>query len=178
MSAHEVHNTLSIPCHSILVAGLTLVPGATARYIYLGLASALLVYHAALSQTPAAKINALTSAIASANQLFTRAPSTSARDQVMSMDQQLLLRIAEKLKSQLQCRLLEIEGHGWKEYLRDVRGLLQSIDKCTNDVKSIQTKVQLLIEQDTQRKLDDEIQKSREILAAIHSGPRRAMRTW
>ncbi|KAJ7194059.1 hypothetical protein GGX14DRAFT_405022 [Mycena pura] len=181
MSNDKAHDTLSILCHSILVTGLALVPGDTARYIYLGLASALLVYHVARSQAPATKLNALTAAIAYANQLLTRAPSTSARDQVMSMDQQLLLRIiinssalrAEKLKSHLQCQLLEIEGHGWKEYLRDVRGLLQSIDKCTNDVKTIQTKIQLLIEQDTQRKLDDEIQKSREMLAAIHSGPRR-----
>ncbi|KAJ7194055.1 hypothetical protein GGX14DRAFT_587118 [Mycena pura] len=173
MSDHKVHNTLSILCHSILVAGLGSAPGATGRYIYLGLVSALLVYHVAQSQTPVAKINVLTAAIASANQLVRRAPSTTARDQVMSMDQQLLLRIAEKSKSQLQCQLLEIEGHAWKEYLRDVRSLLQSIDECTKDVKRIQSKLQLMIEQDTQRKLDDDIQKSREMLAAIHFGPRR-----
>ncbi|KAJ7194053.1 hypothetical protein GGX14DRAFT_405014 [Mycena pura] len=174
MSDHRVHNTLSILCHSILVAGLALVPEDTDRYIYLGLASALLVYHVALSQTPAAKINILTGAIASANQLLTLAPSTSARDQVMSMDQELLLRIAEKSKSQLQCQLLEIEGHGWKEYLCDVRSLLQSIDECTKNVKRIQSKLQLMNEQDTQRKLEDDIQKSREMLTAIHFGPRRS----
>ncbi|KAJ7194066.1 hypothetical protein GGX14DRAFT_576723 [Mycena pura] len=178
MPDHKVHDTLSILCHSTLVAGLALVPGDTARYIYLGLASAPLVYRVVRSQTPVAKINVLTAAIASANQLLTRAPSTSARDQVMSMDQQLLpsaLR-AEKLKSQLQCRLLEIEGQGWKEYLRDVRGLLQSISKCTKDVKSIQIKIKLSIEWDTQRKLDEQIQKSREMLAAIHSGHRVCLR--
>ncbi|KAJ7194052.1 hypothetical protein GGX14DRAFT_587110 [Mycena pura] len=164
---------------SLLVAALALVPGNTARYICLTLISGLLAYHAARGQTPAAKINALTAAIVSANEFLTRAPSTSVRDQVMSMSEQLRLRInlrAEKMKSQLQCRLLEIEGQGWKEYLRDVRGLLQSINKCTKDVKSIQIEIQLSIEQDTQRKLDDEIQKSREMLAAIHSCHRVCLR--
>ncbi|KAJ7202528.1 hypothetical protein GGX14DRAFT_570634 [Mycena pura] len=93
------------------------------------------------------------------------------------MHQELRLCMAEKMESQLKCQLIETESRGWKEYLRDVRGLLQSIDKCTKDVKSIQTKIQLLIEQDTQRKLDDEIQKTREMLAAIHSG-HRAMDAW
>ncbi|KAJ7202520.1 hypothetical protein GGX14DRAFT_399299 [Mycena pura] len=158
---------------SILVAGLALVPGNTARYIYLGLILALLGYHAARRQTPAAKMNALTAAIASANELLMRAPSTSASDRVSSMRQELLLRLAEKFKSQLQCRLLEIESHGWKEYVRDVRGLLKGIYKCMKDIKSIQTNIQLSIEQDTRRKLDDEIQKCRAMLAAIHAGPRR-----
>ncbi|KAJ7194047.1 hypothetical protein GGX14DRAFT_587096 [Mycena pura] len=164
---------------SLLVAGLALVPGNTARYICLTLIFGLLAYHATQGQTPAANINALTAAIASANQLLARALSTSARDQVLSMDEQLRLRInlrAEKMKSQFQCRLLEIEGQGWKEYLRDVRGLLQSISKCTKDVKSIQIKIKLSIEWDTQRKLDEQIQKSREMLAAIHSGHRVCLR--
>ncbi|KAJ7194030.1 hypothetical protein GGX14DRAFT_404986 [Mycena pura] len=73
----------------------------------------------------------------------------------------------------LQCQLLEVEGHGWKEYLRDVKGLLKDIGKCTKDVKCIQTKLQLSIEEDIQRKLlDDEIQRSREVLAVIRFGPR------
>ncbi|KAJ7189717.1 CHAT domain-containing protein [Mycena pura] len=79
-------------------------------------------------------------------------------------------RFGSGFESQLQCQLIEIESHGWKEYVRDVRGLLQSINKCTKDVKSVQTKIQLSIEWDTQRKLDAEIQKSREMLAAIHAG--------
>ncbi|KAJ7194028.1 hypothetical protein GGX14DRAFT_404983 [Mycena pura] len=145
----------------LLVTVLALVPGNTAHYIYLGLASASLAYHERL----------------------TRAPSTSVRDHVLLMDQEHLLRTAEKTESQLQCRLLEIESHGWKEYLRDVKGLLKDIGKCTKDVKRIQTKLQLSIEEDIQRKLDDEIQKSRdsEVLAAIHFGPRglnKATRTW
>ncbi|KAJ7202524.1 hypothetical protein GGX14DRAFT_570630 [Mycena pura] len=164
-------NTLSIQS-SILVAGLALVPGNIARYICLGFLLALLVYHAARRQTPAAKINALTAAIASANELLTRAPSSSASD-LSSMHQELLLRLAEKFKSQIQCRLLEIESNGWKEYFRDVRALLKGIDKCIKDIKRIQTNIQLSIEQDTQRKLDDEIQKCRAMLAAIHAGPRR-----
>ncbi|KAJ7189715.1 hypothetical protein GGX14DRAFT_408586 [Mycena pura] len=160
---------------SILVAGLALVPGDAARYICLGLLLALLVYRVARGQTPAAKMNALTAAIASANELLTRAPSTTGSDRVSSMHQELLLRIAENFKSTLQCRLLEIniEGHGWNEYFRDVRGLLKDIDKCTKDIKKIQTKIHLLIEWDAQRKLDDEIHKSRAVLAAIHAGPRR-----
>ncbi|KAJ7194034.1 hypothetical protein GGX14DRAFT_587067 [Mycena pura] len=162
----------------LLVAVLAVVPGNTAHYIYLGPASASLAYHVARRQTPAARINHLSATIASANQPLARAPSTSARDQVMSMDHQLLLRTAEKLKSQLQCQLLEIESQGWTEYLRGVRGFLQSIDKCTKDVKCIQTKLQLSIEEDIQRKLDDEIQRSREVLAVIRFGPRGAMRTW
>ncbi|KAJ7189711.1 hypothetical protein GGX14DRAFT_408583 [Mycena pura] len=175
------HNTLSIQS-SILVAGLALVPGDAARYVCLGLLLALLVYRVARwttgplahrGQTPAAKMNALTAAIASANEPLTRAPSSSASDRVSSMRQELLLRLAEKFKSQLQCRLLEIESHGWKEYFRDVRGLLKGIDKCMEDIKRIQTNIQLSIEQDTQRKLDDEIQKCRVMLAAIHAGPRR-----
>ncbi|KAJ7194063.1 hypothetical protein GGX14DRAFT_405026 [Mycena pura] len=166
------HPTLNIQT-SIIVAGLALVPGNTARYICLGLMLALLGYHAARGQTPAAKMNALTAAIASANELLMCAPSTSVSDRAASMRQALLLRIAEKLRSQLQCRLLEIESHGWKIYFRDVRGLLKGIDKCMKDIERIQTNIQLSIEQDTQRKLDDEIQKCRAMLAAIHAGPRR-----
>ncbi|KAJ7194057.1 hypothetical protein GGX14DRAFT_576711 [Mycena pura] len=168
----------TLEIHSILVTGLALVPGNIAHYIYFVLASASLAYHIARRQTPAAKINDLTAAIASAKERLTRAPSTSVRDHVLLIDQELLLRIAEKSKSQLQCRLHEIEGHSWKEYLQNVRSLLQSIEKCTKDVKSIQTKLQLSIEEDIQRKLDDEIQGSREVLAAIHLGPRGAMRIW
>ncbi|KAJ7189720.1 hypothetical protein GGX14DRAFT_408591 [Mycena pura] len=157
---------------SILVAGLSLVPGNSARYISLGLALTMLGYHAARQQTPAARINALTCAITSANELLTRAPCTSARDQSRQWTRNFFC-APEKLKSQLQCQLLEIEGHGWKDYPQDVWCLLKSIDKCTKDVKSIRTKLQLSIEQDIQRKLDNEIQKAREVLAAIHSEPRR-----
>ncbi|KAJ7194068.1 hypothetical protein GGX14DRAFT_405031 [Mycena pura] len=170
MSDHN-RDTLSIQS-SVLVAGLALVPGNTARYICLGLVLALLVYHVASGQTAAAKMNTLAAAIASANENSARAPSTSASDRVSSMRQELLLRIAEKLKSQLQCQLLEIESHGWKQYFQDVRGLLKGIDNCMKDIKRIQTNIQLLIEQDTQRKLDDEIQKCRAMLVAIHAGPR------
>ncbi|KAJ7194056.1 hypothetical protein GGX14DRAFT_587125 [Mycena pura] len=166
----DIQSSILVAGWSTLVAGLALVPGNTARYICLTLIFGLLGYHAARGQPPAAKIQALTAAIASANQLLTRAPCISARDQVLSMEQELRLRTAEKLKSQLKCQLIEIECHGWKEYLRDVRGLLQSINKCTKDVKRIQSKLQLSIEWDTQRKLDDEIQVSREMFAAIHSG--------
>ncbi|KAJ7194045.1 hypothetical protein GGX14DRAFT_587083 [Mycena pura] len=129
---------------SILVAGLALVPGNTAHYICLTLIFGLLAYHAARGQTPAAKIQALTAAIASANQLLNRALCT-ARDQVFSMEQELRLRM---------------------------NTFVQSINKCTKDVKRIQSKLQLSIRCDTQRKLDGEIQKSREMLAAIHSGHR------
>ena len=86
------HNTLNIQ-FSILLAALALVPGDTARYICLGLVLALLGCYAAGGQTPAAKINALTADIASANELLACAPSASVRDQVMLMDQQLLLRM-------------------------------------------------------------------------------------
>ena len=77
----------------LLVTVLALVPGNTAHYIYLGLASASLAYHVARRQTPAAKINDLTAAIASAKERLTRAPSTSVKDHMLLMDQKLLLRM-------------------------------------------------------------------------------------
>ncbi|KAJ7194041.1 hypothetical protein GGX14DRAFT_404999 [Mycena pura] len=86
----------------------------------------------------------------------------------MLMDQQLCLRIKDEVTAPVPTardRGPRMEG------LQGVRSLLQGIDKCTEDIKSIQTKLQLSIEKDIQGKLDDEIQGFREMLAAIHLGP-------
>ncbi|KAJ7195303.1 hypothetical protein GGX14DRAFT_677006 [Mycena pura] len=155
------HHTLDIQS-SILVTVLALVPGNTARYICLGLVLALLLYQMAQGQTPAAKMSALTAAIASANELLMRAPFTSASDRVSSMRQELLLRMNSFAGNQ-----------SGKNQVAAPVPVARDRKPRMEDIKSIQTKLQLSIEQDTQRKLDDEIQKCRAMLAAIHAGPRR-----
>ncbi|KAF8192756.1 hypothetical protein K438DRAFT_1935015 [Mycena galopus ATCC 62051] len=98
----------------------------------LGAASAVIIY-AATHQSPSHTLRRVEDAINVVKEIVKYAKANCARDQIHT-------------------RLLETGGvEAWEEYLRNIRGILQSMNECAGKVKKIQTSTLLTIEAERQR---------------------------
>ncbi|KAJ7353227.1 hypothetical protein DFH08DRAFT_804805 [Mycena albidolilacea] len=78
----------------------------------------------------------------------------------------------------IQTRLLEARSvKKWGEYLKKVKGILQSIDECAKEVKDIQTSILLTIEAKRQRQLCEGIKEVCETINATICSSMRHERT-
>ncbi|KAJ7220275.1 hypothetical protein GGX14DRAFT_560080 [Mycena pura] len=159
--------------YSILITGLAFVPG---RYLCLAFMFAWLAYQGARHRTPAGRISELNNAINTTKHVLARAESTCTRDQVVLFELRHRLLQEVKVASKLECRILEIEGTKWarREYIRSVIAIesLQIINKCAREMKNIHNTIRRIVQEDNQRKLDEDIRDIRELLAAMYSPTR------
>ncbi|KAF7356279.1 hypothetical protein MVEN_00959700 [Mycena venus] len=150
---------------SIIFGALSLVP--ENRYIVLTLGSATLIIYAANRQRPSHKLSRIEDAIQVAEETLERAKADCARKHMELVDGARRLLKAKLSASIIQAQLLEPRSittrKEFVEYLRKVKGIMQSINQCAKDVKEIQTSTLLTIEAERQRKLSEEIKEAGEI---------------
>ncbi|KAJ7704029.1 hypothetical protein B0H17DRAFT_1193950 [Mycena rosella] len=121
---------------SLILGALSLVPGNTFGYLGFGLASASLTVYAAHHYSPSQRLMRLEGAIKATEEMLEHARLDCTRDQVELIEEGPHLLQAKLSASKIQTQILEGRG---KEYFKNVREILQNIDKCRQEVKAIQT---------------------------------------
>ncbi|KAJ7220252.1 hypothetical protein GGX14DRAFT_433991 [Mycena pura] len=165
------NSALDIDC-SILIAGLAFVPGSTGPYLWLAFMFTWFAYQGARHRTPAGRMSELNNAINTTKHILARAESTCTRDQVVLFELRHRLLQEAKVASKVECLILEIDGTRWREYYRSVVDALQVISKCAREVKNIQSTIRRIVQEDNQRKLEEDIRDMGQLLAAMYSPTR------
>ncbi|KAJ7607529.1 hypothetical protein FB45DRAFT_1040211 [Roridomyces roridus] len=159
---------------SVILVALSLLPGAIASYTTLGLAVAAAVIYLGYRQLPSERLGRLASIIEATETQLKNAKSICARAMASLTEVEERLLHAKSTASETKVRLLKLdETESWMDYLRTIRGIIQSIADCGLDVKDIQTDIlKIVMEEETQRKISEGIGEARSVLATIHSALR------
>ncbi|KAJ6554401.1 hypothetical protein B0H19DRAFT_1262766 [Mycena capillaripes] len=158
---------------TVLFGVLTSIYGTTWHYISIAFAFMWLAFLAARNYTPAKKFNVLEAAIKTTEEILERAKATCAINHLELVDAECRLLQVKFSASKIQCQMLEAHNASWKTSIKSGRALLRTIDQCASEVKAIQTLMLLIIEEECQRKLNEGIKHSQEVLSADFRSPTR-----
>ncbi|KAJ6554428.1 hypothetical protein B0H19DRAFT_1071829 [Mycena capillaripes] len=154
-----------------------MVPGDTFRYIIVALVSASLVAYFAHRQGPSYKLARVEDALKTAEESLESAKANCTRSHVELMDLASRLLEAKLSASNIRTRLLKARNvTDWREYLKKIGAIMQSIKQCFKDVKEIQTSTLLTIEAEREHEFSEDLRESRDILDAVISSATRHVR--
>ncbi|KAJ7603198.1 hypothetical protein DFH06DRAFT_1394240 [Mycena polygramma] len=160
----------------VIFWGLSLiVPSNILRYTTLGLALLSLTVYVVNCQFPTHKLARVEDAIQVADRTLKNARAECTWDIVDLMESTGQLLEVKVSVSDIQSRLLKTHDIvEWKEYLHEIKEILQSIDKCAKEVRKIRTSTLLTVEAERRRQLAEGMN---EIDTVICSATRYAQRS-
>ncbi|KAF8215129.1 hypothetical protein K438DRAFT_1749213 [Mycena galopus ATCC 62051] len=136
---------------SLLLALVAAIPNHAIRYFALTAIICFGVLCTIRLKSPTAQLHHLATMIDATDELLRRAMAQCPRE-------------ANKMASLVKCRILT-SARGWLSWT-NYRGLSNSIAECVKYVKNIHTAVELTMEAENQRKIEDDINEMQFILAA------------
>ncbi|KAJ7878802.1 hypothetical protein B0H14DRAFT_3435401 [Mycena olivaceomarginata] len=162
-SLSTTQNLLSHLLSSLLLAFVAAIPNHTLRYSALALTICLSILCTIHLRSPSTKLRHLAIMIDTTDELLRRAGTQSPRIYFSLTEQMVQLLEVNKTASLIKCRILNSqEGQfSWTNY----RALSNAIAACGERVESVHTGVQLIMEAEHQRRVDDNIGETQFILA-------------
>ncbi|KAF8215131.1 hypothetical protein K438DRAFT_2008582 [Mycena galopus ATCC 62051] len=149
---------------SFLLALVAAIPNHTIRYFALIVIICFGVLCTTRLKSPTAQLHHLATMIDGTDELLRCIMAQCPREYINLAEQMGRLLEAHKMASLIKCRILTSSG-GWLNWT-NYRGLSNSIAECTKHVKNIRTAVELTMEAENHRKIEDDINEMQFILGA------------
>ncbi|KAF7370343.1 hypothetical protein MSAN_00665700 [Mycena sanguinolenta] len=155
--------------HALTIA-LPLIPTVDLRYGGIGIVVVHLGVYVAHRIRPSSRIDQLNNEIKMAEELLSSAGFPEYPRIIFEVDEICCKLLQERLfVSQIQSDLLEEHHSSWIIHLQKMRAIWEKLNQCEHRILTLRTKTLLIIELDNRRKLAEDIKKSRETSAALHS---------
>ncbi|KAJ7607558.1 hypothetical protein FB45DRAFT_947911 [Roridomyces roridus] len=148
----------------------SILPQAVLSYTGISIVLALAIFYMAYRQIPSEKLARLTSQMGVDEKLLDEAKTRCPRTMrgLLELEERLLQ--VKRTASEVKIRLLKAEEEEvWKDYLQTIREVMQTISDCRIDMKEIRTDILVIMEEETQRKLSEGVNKTRVTLATIYT---------
>ncbi|KAJ7250068.1 hypothetical protein B0H12DRAFT_1072243 [Mycena haematopus] len=148
---------------SLLLAFVAAIPNHTVRYSGLCLIAILTVLGTIHLKSPLSQLRQLGTMIDGTDELLRRAMAQCPRDYITLTEQMGYLLEANRIASQIKCRILSYEGAWWFNW-NNYRILSKDTAACAKRVKTIRTAIWLITEAEHQRKVEADINEIQIIL--------------
>ncbi|KAJ7643712.1 hypothetical protein FB45DRAFT_1020532 [Roridomyces roridus] len=156
------------PLNSLLLAGISLIPNNTLRYILLAFFACSTLLHTIHLQRPSVQLARAENQVQQTEEIIQHARSfCAATDFVYLGEQAVRLLGVKRTLSIVKCCLLEAESSflTWKRY----RLLSKDIAACAIEMSKIRDTVELLVESERQRRLTEDINNTETVLYSLQA---------